>query len=163
MRAEPQHSWTNESGPDCSALAGVQYGGQAGLGLANYNSGRQMLLSSWRIIASRPQLNFIPNYQSCYESQSQPATIIQLYLARLDSYNWYYECFLSPATSAEYKTGGWVSNYVNNRFGHWRYWIIMREPQAGGSECKVDKIFCINLFIFGNLQTSCLQSSQIIW
>ena len=81
----------------------------------------------------------------------------------LSSYNWYYECFLSSATSVEYKTGGWVSNYVNNRFGHWRYWIIMREPRAGGSECKVDKIFCINLFIFGNLQQSCLQTSRIIW
>ena len=95
------------------------------------------------------------------------ATIIQLYLAPVDSYNWYYEGFLSSATPQNTKQSAGsqhsaLSN-VDNRFGHWRYWIIMREPQAGGSECKVDKIFCINLFIFGNLQKSCLQTSQIIW
>ena len=158
------------SSPVCSSpvIEAAVWGAvwRAGQGLANYYSGRQMLLSSSRIIASRPQLNFIPNYQSCYESWD-PATIIQLYLARVDSYNWYYECFLSSAAPQNTKQSAGsqhsaLSN-VDNRFGHWRYWIIMREPQAGGSECKVDKIFCINLFIFGNLQKYCLQTSQIIW
>ena len=92
------------------------------------------------------------------------ATIIQLYLAPVDSYNWYYECFLSPATPRNTKqSAGSATSTTGLDSGDWRYWIIMREPQAGGSECKVDKIFCSNLFIFGNLQKYCLQTSQIIW
>ena len=63
------------SSPVCSSpvIEAAVWGAvwRAGQGLANYYSGRQMLLSSSRIIASRPQLNFIPNYQSCYETRPQ--------------------------------------------------------------------------------------------
>ena len=139
---------------------------RAGPELPNYYSGRQMLLSSLRIIASRPQLNFIPNYQSCYETRPQLySSIWPQWTVIIDIMKVFYPPQLLRIQNSllGHSTQHSALSNVDNRFGHWRYWIIMREPQAGGSECKVDKIFCINLFIFGNLQKSCLQTSQIIW